>query len=452
MQDAELDRIYRDMLRAILPSCRVGVLFHRKNRRLIAPWMQQIGSDPEIAPFLSRIDLVPAEVNSIWIRDFGPLFGVDRYHRLVVYDNGYLDPRVELSNFLSTESLPVGSEQAAERSRLSAELESLRGSDISPSIFAAFLQVERRIPTLLVRPPLVLAGGDIMPLDAKTVLLSQSSLEANSGRADFVAAQLKNYFGVEQVHYLLPLPGETIEHLDFVIQVVGPDVILAASPPDFDPSNISSRTLLKKQLRERLDANLSYLREHFPEHRIIEVPLPPPVFESDQAIVSRLLLAAAVACGEELGFTADRSARQASTGEVEISRPVLQSLLTHAGIDRIDTIESQIRVATAYFQQPFEELSERFSSPYTYYRSYLNSLLVVGEQGTETLLLPRFAPNSPAEGVVLSSLEVKVEQAYRTARPRANLVWIDVTSLITNFGALHCLATTMPDHRLLGVK
>ena len=452
IDDPALERVYRDFLTAALPVNPVTVFFHRAHRRLIPTWLQRLETVPALAPLLARISFVPAEINSMWIRDFGPFFGADAQNRLIVYDTAYLDPRIEMSNYLTTESLPGGPTKDAKRARLSAEVESVRGSDISPSIYAGHLQVEARIPTRLVRPPLIMAGGDFLPVDPRTVLLSQSTLEANGGNTEFLETRFRQYFGVDAIHYLAPLPGETIEHIDFIVQILDERSILVASAPIFDDRGRPALRLLKRELEQRLAANLRYLRQNFPRHRIIEIPLPPPLLPSDEEIVQKLFHQLLTATGRALGLEPEQIVREAAgaPGRVEISARVLQRLREQTGIERFDTPTDRGRAVAAARGQSLEALLDRHVDAFTIYRTYLNSLLIRGPQA-ERILVPRFRPATPEEAPLLAELEARVAAAYREARPSAELVWIDCTELARNFGAIHCFATVVPAPAALGV-
>lgn len=447
-------RLYAEVLKAALPVTRVTVLFHRRDRRLTSVWLSQLEALPEIAPLLDKIEFVPAEIDSMWVRDFGPFFGVDRSGHLLVYDTAYLDPRIELSNYLTTEGQAHGQLQTAERASLAASIESIRGTDISPSIYAAYLQVEQRSPALLIRPPLILAGGDMLPVDPRTLLISQSTLEANGGRTDFLESHLRQYLGVRNVHYLAALPGETIEHLDFVAQIISDDAILVASPPDFDDHGRPALKLLKRELHQRLNGNIAYLQKNFPDHRIIPMPMPAPQFSADAEIIGNLFFDAARASARQLGLNPAVSVRQSppqSASPVEMVPEISAHLCQLAGVTSLDSVSNRSRVISAVFQRPLSALIAEFSDTFILYRSYLNSILICGAEG-ERLLIPRFRPRTDFEAEQFAQLEPLVEAAYHQARPSAELIWIDCTAIVENFGALHCFITTLPDPETLGVN
>lgn len=446
-------RLYRDFLEAVLPVTRVIVLYHRKNGTLVPAWLHQLETSPTLAPLLSKMDFVPAEVSSKWVRDFGPIFGVDRAKHLLVLDPAYIDPRIELSNYLTTEGLDTAEQRARGRAALSRELERLRGDDISPAILAANIQVQDDISTLLVRPPLILEGGDLMPVDARTALVSRSTLEANGGRTYFVEDTLKRYFGIDHVHYLQCLPGETIEHIDFIVQIISPTAILAAAPPTFDPGASTARQLLKEELDRRLRANLAYLRKHFPHHEIVEVPLPPPLLSRDDAIVQQLFVRVLFDVGRKLGLQPAQVIQSSGDGTApsEVANRVLEQLSRDTGMTDFHSLSAKGDAVAAYRHRPLADLVAGYADTYTIYRSYLNSLLVCGDGG-ERIIVPRFQPQTEDERPLLEQLERQVAAAYHRARPGAQLVWIDCTAIAPEFGAVHCFASTVPDPAALGVK
>jgi len=288
-----------------------------------------------------------------------------------------------------------------------------------------------------------------MPLDPKTVFVSQSTLEANGGRADFVETRMRQYFGVERVHYLMALPGETIEHLDFIVQAVAPNTLLIAAPPDFDDRGRPVRQQLQRELRRRLTENRAYLRREFPKLRLIEVAMPDPVFPSDEAVVQQLFAEAAYTVAQQMGLaSAEMSRLPLGAGAQE----KLANRLRQTGVvSSFEGLENQARVVSAVFQRSIEELLNERAQPYTYYRSYLNSLLVRGVDG-ERILVPRFRSSSPEVQLRLNAMEDEVESAYRMALPDTELVWIDCTSLTFKMGTIHCLATVLPSLSEIGVR
>ena len=92
-----------------------------------------------------------------------------------------------------------------------------------------------------------------------------------------------------------------------------------------------------------------------------------------------------------------------------------------------------------------QEQREIYADEDRYYRSYLNSLLVTNAGGRQRILIPRFEPVDEKEQEWMAEVEAKVENAYRTACPDAELVWIPSDVMARMGGAVHCTTHLIPD-------
>jgi hypothetical protein len=109
--------------------------------------------------------------------------------------------------------------------------------------------------------------------------------------------------------------------------------------------------------------------------------------------------------------------------------------------------QDQKTIVSHYLGEPYEDLHRATSEPLTHYRSYLNSLQIVLPNGKELILIPRYDPLPGDDPKVFERMETQTLAAYRTARPQAQLEWINCSNIIDRMGAVHCMTLTLPQHR-----
>lgn len=448
LKDPGYAKYYEALLGELLPHTDVLVMYHRKESPRIAKWIHSLELNSAISPFLERLELVPSEISSIWFRDFGPVFGWNGAGRLVLLDASYLNPGALVSNYLWVEAYRRGDALLKGRAENMAEIESTRGSDVAPGVLGSYLMATRDTPNLLVRPPLLLQGGDFIPVDPHGAIISQSTLEANGGRSDFLTAQFERYYGITNLEILAPLPGETTEHLDFILAAVGPDTLLVAAPPGFTDEDLqrTTRVLLKRDIVRRLKGNREVLERRFPKHRILEVPMPRPVFETGEETVQRLFEDLLEELAVEMGITGDAiwEDPEASGSGKSLNQDLVDRIREDTGESGEFANAVQKRILSHYAQRPIGELLKETPEEYLLYRTYLNSLQVVNAQGRELILIPRYRPQDEDEARLMPAMEEAVEAAYREARPQARIAWIDCSDLIMTYGAIRCMSGTLP--------
>lgn len=444
-----LFQVYHQFLSAALPHIEVMALFHRSEYKQIPAFLQAMQDKMQDPSLLDRLVWVPSDTQSIWVRDYGPQFAHNRSNQLVVYDNSFRDPRTEISNLLSLEASRIAEGQHPLSSTFYSEIERLRGDDMAPSVVATFLNLYHEDPVLLVRPPLALLGGDFIPIHAKEVIVSQSTLESNGGRADLLVRLMRRYYGVDKVHFLSHLPGNTINHLDFILAPMDDNTILIATPPPAPAANRIYQRLLHREITQVLEKNRLYLQKHFPRHKLIEVPLPPLAVDTDANIMERLTITLVQTVASQMGLSPDEAFQYDSTRpDVRRLHPDLwQKIRDDTGIDSLSNLQQLSLACQHYFGQSSEEILNLYVENFAVYRSYLNALLVVNPDGHELVFIPRYQPRNGEEQSLIPELEKQVLAAYREARPHASLHWIDCDPLIDDLGAVHCFASTIPQIR-----
>lgn len=123
----------------------------------------------------------------------------------------------------------------------------------------------------VLRPPLLLEGGNLLSDGRGTCFVTHHLAEVNQISEAELACLLERYFGYGRVVFLEALTGDVIEHVDMFLSVADPGTLLLAEADRLlDPDNHS--------ILEENFARLSALRTaRGRPYRIIRVPIPPPL-------------------------------------------------------------------------------------------------------------------------------------------------------------------------------
>jgi agmatine/peptidylarginine deiminase len=444
VQETGMRRIFRELLANLLPHGTVVALYHERDQRLLGDWLGLMETDPELAPHLERLELLSSEAFSIWARDFSPIFARGKDGRLVAVDPSFLAVRRLSDLFQNAKAQVDPLEQSYALSDATKELQGMRGSDQVPSLITSLMEGRWRQSTALVRPPLYLLGGDFLPVTSQAALVSTLTLAENGGRAAQLESLFKEYFGVEQLVWLEGLPGDSIEHLDFLVHPIAEKTILVAAPAKLLEDDRPFHRWVDRELRGRLERNRAALAEAFPDHRLIDVPMPPPILDDSQAVADELFDLVVTRIATSRGFPAWPHQGGNDEKYENIDSRLREALWQEAGIRDPRVPTARARAVETYFGRPLEELQQRHVEEHLIFRSYLNSLYVDFGDNQKLVLLPRYRPVRPAEAELLSDLEKQVAMAYREALPDAEIVWIDCTELAEYLGAIHCLTATIP--------
>jgi agmatine/peptidylarginine deiminase len=451
--DPELARIFSDMVAALLPRVSVIGLYHENDYRLLGDWMRSMEADSRIVDHLEKLELVASEPYSLWARDFVPLFGRGSNGQLVAVDSSFLPVRRMMNNLQNAKSEFDPVQQYLSLRDGAAELKGRRGSDHVSAALVPFLETRLQVPTALSRPPVYLLGGDILLGGSKTALVSADSLMENGGRSEAFKQSLRDYYGVTDVYALENLPGDSIEHLDFIMQPLGEDVIVVARPPASFGTGRSYHRYLERELKARLERNRAHLEQIFPKHRFVELPMLPPLLDDEAAVVNQLLLHCIERIANQRGLPFWPESREGvdPLSEESLGPDLARAARIALGLFDWDNPVARREAVQSYLGQAIEELAARHVEEHVNYRSYVNSLLVRTATGNDCLLVPRFQPQNVNEQSLVARLEHEVEEAYGEALPGVALIWIDCTALTDFLGAVHCLTATVPDLKALGV-
>lgn len=301
-----------------------------------------------------RIEVLEVETESIWIRDYGPVFARNDAGELVAVDSSYIS------------RLPWGLER--------------KYDDIVP----VFLGHSLSVPTL--RPPLILDGGNFATDSDRHCFTSTSTLLDNAGRRDWVDEVMAAYFGCRDVTYLEPLPGPTIKHIDMFFRVASDDTWLLGRYRPVEEIR-TPRSFYQDEAGRRMERNMEVLaaaagRLGRPV-KILRVPMP-DVYRIDDMVNAQALL-------EEL-------------------KEDMEGGDTFAG-ERLDRLTqwSESKPEKFYVE------AQRESPPFVY-PTYLNYVHLVGKD-KQAVLLPAYTEEI-TDGADPKEVRKILRQAYPTAEIR----------------------------------
>ena len=446
-------KCFREILVALLPKVKVVALYREIDYRLIGDWLMAMENDPAIAPHLSRLEWVASEAFSIWARDFSPLYARGQDGTLVGIDTSFLATRRMMGLLQAANSQMDPVEQQYALREASAELKGMRGADAVASVLMPFIETRLEQATALVRAPVYLLGGDILLVDREHALVSAQTLQENGGRTQTVKAALRDYGHIEDVLFLENLPGDTIEHLDFIVQPIAEQTILVAAPPPSFAGDRPYHQYLEKELKGRFARNRAKVATAFPDARIFELPMLPPLLDDESAILDELFrhCVKTVASQRGLPFWFDPESPDPLNLDAMDAR-LVSALRSELGVMNWNAPILRRRAIEQFLQRPFKELLQRHVEAHVRYRSYVNSLYLKTADGSELVLVPHYEAAFPEEAPVIAEMESRVVKIFKEALPGAVLHWIDCTALTEHLGAVHCLTSTIPDPATLGIK
>lgn len=186
---------------------------------------------------LERIEVAITEVDTRWVRDFGPysLRGNQPHDMVWV------------------------------ASRFFCEIGQRPRDEQMAQIFSR----QQRITPL--DAPLYLDGGNVQTDGRGLFITSTQTLELNRLHGESrtgVSRKLREYFGAKRVVYLEPLDGEITGHVDMFLTMPGPNVVvLGEYANDQDPLN--------RQILERNLQRLSEVKTDDGPLRIVRIPMGP---------------------------------------------------------------------------------------------------------------------------------------------------------------------------------
>lgn len=404
--------------------------------------VQLLAKNPADEALRSRIRFVAATNSTVWARDYLPQYAIGHQGRLVMLDSGRIDFTADPTEALNLFSDPDVNPSASYYRQLQRTLR----DDVTPAYLASFIRTNYRYDLQLVRPPLALDGGDFITLGGDEVILSQSTLRFNGGQDEHIQQVMERYFGLKNVHYLETLPGYTIDHLDFIIMPADESTILIAEPPPKMNSPQLYDAILNEEVAHVLTDNRRYLETHFPNKKLISVPMPPiartPRTEVLTQIRQKVLQEL---CNIYLIKWKDIAGRPPGDPlQRETQKQFERALVAQFGQINFENEADLDRVARVALGASLADLEARHVKHAVAYRTYLNALLLHNSEGQRAVIIPRYKPETPDEAPILAKMEEQVQAAFQQAFPNADLHWLDCDAIISSFGAVHCITHTIP--------
>jgi len=414
----------------------IYVFCEHEQDRALAYFLARLERLPESEQILERTEFIDSRNLMRWTRDFGPFFAFRPDHQLVLLDPVY-------RNVLrDTREMTAGNFENYRRFIT-------QQSDAMPADVASLVQIRYDRDVQIVRPPILLEGGDFIHDGRGNAFISTQTLARNGGNRPALTKRFAEYFGIKRLHVIETLPGATIAHIDMILKFTDEKTALI---PEYIPSAESDLNQYRRQLSRQIQATLArneaYLRKHLPEVRLIKVPMPPIIVQTRaeilreaQAEFMRLMaLERGLVSAPELESLTLARQRQLET---EVTRIINQE----TGIFDFRSEAGFARVMAHYQQPPFDHYLAQHSERVTRYRSYLNSVFLHASDGRQAFLIPQFTSPDPAEAARLKAWEVATRQAYWQARPDAEIIWINCDDMVSDMGFVHCTTITLPQLR-----
>lgn len=441
---------YLELFRIAAPYLDILIMVPIEQPDVQVKMVQSLSQNPADKALLKRIKFVAATNATVWARDYLPEYALGIKGRLVILDSGRTDftgdPTEALNMFTDPDTNPSANYYR--------QLQRTLSDDVTPAYLASYLRTAYRYELQLVRPPISLDGGDFISVGDGEVILSESTLRYNGGEEEDVQQVMKEYFGINKVHFLPTLPGVTIDHLDFIMMPANASTLLVAEPPPAMESPQFYDSILTDQVTEVLTENRRYLEEHFPKKTIIPVPMP-PIMRTPRSEVLMNIRQKVVRelCNNYLVAWNDISGRaNGGQNQSEAQRRFESKLLAQFGQVNFANDQDLDRVAQSTLGESLAQLEADYTKDTVPYRTYLNATYLHNAAGQQVVIIPRYKPRSQAEVEILEQMETQVLAAYHQAFPEAKLAWLDCDSIIGSFGAVHCITHTVPDWEAIRKK
>lgn len=446
------------------------------------------------------VSIVEARFDSKWIRDYGPVFFIDERGELGFVDSIYRDVKQESDMDGDLAENLFGESMRNRLRRIYGEpyrdtTADERHNDDSVSMYIAN-QVFRsygRYPRI-VRAPLQLWGGDAFFDGLGNQFVSSETLFMNGGVREDVERLLRHYYGMSNVTYLEPLPGQTIKHIDMIFKPVDGNTLLAAEYPAVPDDEGPYANHLHREARRILERNAELLRKAYPGRKLVRMPMPPmervsnvsahcleltlSLFESsgykipgvlesrpeewtlDRFLYFTFILSAmdelddselAGRLSAVLGIPRDSDNVDPVKEDELILRtaaerlvredPALHDWIAEAYAEDRGMADSNARNTPDVLERLLEDFgySDVYSNPngYSYvYKTHLNATHIRGRRGN-VLLVPDYTGHA--------GLRERVGEIYRELYPDTAIEFIDCDAVIEQYGAIHCVTLVLPD-------
>lgn len=348
----------------------IYVFCEQEHERAFAYFLSLIKRHPQAEAILEKTHFIDSRPLLRWTRDYGPIWGIKRNKELVAIDFVYRQP-------LKTLEVEALKEDDAYRDFLTLQ------GDAMPADVVSTFQSEYDVPISIVRPPISMDGGDFVSDGRGNVFVSTQTLTRNGGNKEELQKLFQQYFGAKKLHVLEALPGATVRHLDMIFKFVDFETVVL---PDYQESKETLinpyRVELNRKARTVIEKNERYLRKHFPNYRILKIPMPPIMLSQRDDIITEAKqeFIRVVALEREL-LSRERLERLTSADLVGLEKQVVALIKKETPSANFKTPEGFNAVLQAYGQLPLEDVVDLHADPVTRYRSYINSLFVNSREG-----------------------------------------------------------------------
>ena len=446
LESPKLLDLYTNIAAVVTKYCDLLVCYSFEERGSLPTLMDHFQSDERVRQNTYRIDYVEAETSSLWIRDYGPVFGKNSDGTYTIFQNRYeikkskidalekKDPRMlddyekELLNQHRMKQV-AREEDSRTNAHLAQMLGYLYGMEAS-----------------IKKTGLLIEGGDFMYAGNERLITSETGfLDDDVEKSEFTG-RLKTTYGVNHVYYLPNLPGNAATHLDMNMMILDEGHILLNEVPQRNKEKRIYMDYLYSLIEKQLSYSQKYLKKQLPDMKILMLPSLPIIADSRKTIVNKLWNRVFDRAGAEIGIEWvnvlqwNKDHKQRIAAEKMIKDEIIRK------VGPVDFWEEEGlgRTLRYYFGTTLEREDWIHSERLTFYRSYTNCLFIKSPSGEEAILLPRYPAMNPDEEKMIAEFEPRVEAAYHEARPDATIYWLDVEPLIGLQGVIHCLTSTVP--------
>lgn len=442
---------YVDLLKIATQYLDVGIVFGGSDSRETDRFIKRIRELGITEYALERIHLVESLSTTYWVRDFGPLFGLNSSGSLIAIDNSYR-PLMPESDSWSRSPMDIDSPDLVNDLKGFEDFKlKNRYNEIVPLYVVKFIRQNLQMACELVRPPLYLQGGDYFTDGQGRFFISEDTVLANGGNQNAVQNIFRDYYGADELLVMDSFPGVSAKHLDMLMKLLSPTKVLLSEPPPITRDNNSFSRRLAKDVSGIQIRNEEYIRRNIPGAEILKIPMLALTEESLELVLAKARAQIFANVCLEIGinyldhFYMKRTnpAKQANIKSVndylaeEFKRPM--DFNKHSDLDLM---------ARTYLNTDLTTLLETDNGSKTVYRSYVNSLYILNNEGKSAWLIPRYGPRGSENPDDIAAIEKQVEKVFQSAYPKADIHWINSDVMADSLGAIHCTTLKIPSAKI----
>lgn len=423
-----------EFLEATVAHIPVGILFDREEERRLGRFIREIEKSEVLkAHAETRIDYVESRSQNFWIRDHGPQFGQAKNGDLLVIDPIYRQ----------LEAIAVNEGDSSMGNLNNIDY----ANDLTPQYIGKYLRSFHEYETIPSRPPLHFHGGDFASDGRGNVFLTEDTVLENGENWDRIEMIFDQYLGAENVYVLSSPNGKTARHLDVLLKAVSENTIFVTKAPALQPgASIYNRTM-REQLKRTVANNIAYLNRNLPEKRIVQLPMPSPFVKKRDARLNRLrkeitqIVCRKAGVEYSLATNPNHKLKGVEAARSAVALEILMDTGLNINFNNDEHLETLSR---KYLGLSVQEYLDTYVDDWIFYRSYVNSLIIVNEQSETLILLPRFSPQEGESQDEYDAMEKEVENRYSEVYPSAALKWVNCDTISALGGSLHCMSITVP--------